>query len=157
MNPTDLALLTDLYQLTMAASYFTEGMTGPATFSFFVRSYPPERAAGASLAAPEVIALRDEPAAAIASQLGVDSGAVQPRLTPVMGRGRVVEPLPALAATRTYHQAERTRLPDAVPRLRSPQPWPVILSARLQREQEAASESRRKRMEIQARQAERRL
>src|SRR5947209_14606440 len=40
----DLALLTDLYQLTMAASYFAEGMTGPASFSFFVRAYPPERA-----------------------------------------------------------------------------------------------------------------
>jgi len=39
----DLALLTDLYQLTMAATYFAAGMTAPATFSFFVRAYPPDR------------------------------------------------------------------------------------------------------------------
>lgn len=38
------ALLTDLYQLTMAASYFAEGMTADATFSLFIRKYPPDRA-----------------------------------------------------------------------------------------------------------------
>ncbi len=40
----DAALFTDLYELTMAASYFHEGMTGPATFSLFVRTLPRERA-----------------------------------------------------------------------------------------------------------------
>ncbi|HXQ20680.1 MAG TPA: nicotinate phosphoribosyltransferase [Candidatus Acidoferrales bacterium] len=40
----NLALLTDLYQLTMGAAYFAEGMTAPATFSFFVRAYPAHRA-----------------------------------------------------------------------------------------------------------------
>jgi len=39
----DLALLTDLYQLTMAQSYFQSGRLEPATFSLFVRSYPPNR------------------------------------------------------------------------------------------------------------------
>jgi nicotinate phosphoribosyltransferase len=39
----DAALFTDLYELTMAASYFKEGMTGQATFSLFVRRLPPER------------------------------------------------------------------------------------------------------------------
>jgi nicotinate phosphoribosyltransferase len=34
------ALLTDLYELTMAASYFKEGMFEPATFSMFIRRYP---------------------------------------------------------------------------------------------------------------------
>lgn len=38
------ALLTDLYQLTMAASYFAEGMAEEATFSLFIRKYPAERA-----------------------------------------------------------------------------------------------------------------
>jgi nicotinate phosphoribosyltransferase len=38
-----LALLTDLYQLTMAACYFDQGMTGEATFSLFIRKYPPDR------------------------------------------------------------------------------------------------------------------
>ncbi len=37
-------LLTDLYELTMAASYFENGMADPATFSLFIRKYPPGRA-----------------------------------------------------------------------------------------------------------------
>jgi nicotinate phosphoribosyltransferase len=37
-------LLTDLYELTMAASYLQEGMCGEATFSLFIRDYPPHRA-----------------------------------------------------------------------------------------------------------------
>jgi nicotinate phosphoribosyltransferase len=38
-----LALLTDLYQLTMAACYFDQDMHAEATFSLFIRKYPPER------------------------------------------------------------------------------------------------------------------
>ncbi len=38
-----LALLTDLYQLTMAACYFDQDMSGEATFSLFIRKYPPQR------------------------------------------------------------------------------------------------------------------
>jgi nicotinate phosphoribosyltransferase len=41
--PHKLELLTDLYELTMAASYFENGMADPATFSLFVRKYPPNR------------------------------------------------------------------------------------------------------------------
>ena len=40
----NIALLTDLYELTMAASYFENHMAAPATFSLFVREYPPARA-----------------------------------------------------------------------------------------------------------------
>jgi nicotinate phosphoribosyltransferase len=36
-------LLTDLYQLNMAASYLRRGMSDAATFSLFVRRLPPER------------------------------------------------------------------------------------------------------------------
>lgn len=36
-------LVTDLYELTMAASYLREGMSGDATFSLFIRKYPPGR------------------------------------------------------------------------------------------------------------------
>jgi nicotinate phosphoribosyltransferase len=36
----NLALLTDLYELTMAASYFDHGMCEPASFSLFIRNYP---------------------------------------------------------------------------------------------------------------------
>ncbi len=37
------ALLTDLYQLTMAACYFDQGMDEEATFSLFIRKYPENR------------------------------------------------------------------------------------------------------------------
>ncbi|GAA3494706.1 nicotinate phosphoribosyltransferase [Streptomyces prasinosporus] len=37
------ATTTDLYEVTMAMSYLREGMTGPATFSLFVRDLPPGR------------------------------------------------------------------------------------------------------------------
>ena len=44
MRTTDsLALLTDLYQLTMAQTYFQSQRLDPATFSLFIRSYPPNR------------------------------------------------------------------------------------------------------------------
>ena len=36
-------LFTDLYELTMAAGYFAHQMTAPATFSLFIRGYPPNR------------------------------------------------------------------------------------------------------------------
>lgn len=39
-----LALLTDLYQLTMAACYFDQEMNEEATFSLFIRKYPKNRA-----------------------------------------------------------------------------------------------------------------
>ncbi len=39
----DVALLTDLYELTMAQGYLHEGHNEPATFSLFIRKYPPNR------------------------------------------------------------------------------------------------------------------
>jgi nicotinate phosphoribosyltransferase len=39
----ELALLTDLYQLTMVQSYWRRGMTERATFELFVRDLPPTR------------------------------------------------------------------------------------------------------------------
>ena len=39
----DQALLTDLYELTMAQSYYFEGMGSDAVFSLFIRDYPPNR------------------------------------------------------------------------------------------------------------------
>jgi len=43
LSPGDTALFTDLYELTMAASYFAHDMHGPATFELFVRELPPRR------------------------------------------------------------------------------------------------------------------
>lgn len=37
------AMLTDLYELTMAEVYFRRGMDKPATFSLFIREYPKDR------------------------------------------------------------------------------------------------------------------
>ncbi|MDR7415289.1 MAG: nicotinate phosphoribosyltransferase [Armatimonadota bacterium] len=39
----NMALLVDLYELTMAQSYFREGRNEPATFDLFVRNLPPRR------------------------------------------------------------------------------------------------------------------
>ncbi len=38
-----VALITDLYEINMAASYLRRNMIGPATFSLFVRRLPPTR------------------------------------------------------------------------------------------------------------------
>ena len=43
LSDENLALATDLYQLTMAAGYVAEGMAEPATFEMFVRRLPPRR------------------------------------------------------------------------------------------------------------------
>jgi len=38
-----MALLTDLYELTMAQSYFREEHNPPTTFDLFIRTLPPRR------------------------------------------------------------------------------------------------------------------
>ena len=43
MSSVSLALTTDRYELTMAASYLSRKMTESATFSLFVRDLPPDR------------------------------------------------------------------------------------------------------------------
>lgn len=43
MNPSTSALLTDLYELTMAQVYLEQQMDQPAVFEFFVRRLPPHR------------------------------------------------------------------------------------------------------------------
>jgi nicotinate phosphoribosyltransferase len=57
-----LTLLTDLYQLTMAACYFDQDMHAEATFSLFIRKYPARRsyfvAAGLSEVLPYLETLR---------------------------------------------------------------------------------------------------
>ena len=49
------ALLTDLYQLTMAAGYFGHDMFTPATFSLFIRNYPPHRSYFVSAGLADVV------------------------------------------------------------------------------------------------------
>jgi len=43
LKSEDTALLTDLYELTMAQSYFHENHDDQAVFSLFIRKYPPHR------------------------------------------------------------------------------------------------------------------
>ena len=40
----DLALFADLYELTMAQAFYQQGMFAQATYSLFIRQYPPNRA-----------------------------------------------------------------------------------------------------------------
>jgi nicotinate phosphoribosyltransferase len=42
-DASNVALLTDLYELTMAQAYLAEGLSGPAVFSLFARRLPPGR------------------------------------------------------------------------------------------------------------------
>jgi len=48
-------LLTDLYELTMGAAYYRQKMFAPATFSLFIRDYPPHRAYFVSAGLDEVL------------------------------------------------------------------------------------------------------
>ncbi len=50
-----LTLLTDLYQLTMAACYFEQGMDQEATFSLFIRKYPAGRGYFVAAGLPEAL------------------------------------------------------------------------------------------------------
>lgn len=43
-SPFSLGLFTDFYELTMAQAYWHDGHNGPATFSLFMRAFPPDRA-----------------------------------------------------------------------------------------------------------------
>ena len=52
-----IALSTDFYELTMAASYLARNMTGQATFSLFVRDLPPERGFLVAAGLDEVVRL----------------------------------------------------------------------------------------------------
>ena len=62
MTPRSLALATDLYELTMAAAYFANGLRSAATFELFVRELPVQRnflvAAGLAQALEYLEALR---------------------------------------------------------------------------------------------------
>jgi len=55
-----LALTTDLYELTMAASYLARGMTETATFSLFVRDLPPSRGFIVAAGVLDVLRLLEE-------------------------------------------------------------------------------------------------
>jgi nicotinate phosphoribosyltransferase len=78
LPPVPGGLLTDLYELNMAASYLRRGMRGPATFSLFVRHLPPNRgflvAAGLedAMAFLETFGFEDADLAYLGDVLGFD-------------------------------------------------------------------------------------
>ena len=43
LTPPETSLLTDLYEITMAASYHRLGRNEPAVFELFIRKLPPHR------------------------------------------------------------------------------------------------------------------
>ena len=55
MNSIRDALFADLYELTMAACYFENGMFAPATFSLYIRKYGPHRSYLVSAGLEEVL------------------------------------------------------------------------------------------------------
>ena len=55
-----LGLVTDLYELTMVASYLRRGMTGSATFSVFARRLPPDRGFLVAAGLDDVLRLLEE-------------------------------------------------------------------------------------------------
>lgn len=57
---TSLALFTDLYELTMAASYFQHRMFAPATFSLFTRELPAKRGFLVAAGLAEVLTYLEE-------------------------------------------------------------------------------------------------
>ncbi len=59
-RPNQLALLIDLYQLTMAQGYFQSRKVEPATFSLFVRAYPPDRGYFVSAGLEDVLNFLEE-------------------------------------------------------------------------------------------------
>ncbi len=77
------ALLTDLYELNMAASYLRRRMDEPATFSLFVRNLPANRgflvAAGleSCLEFLEGFGFEDDDLRYLADELGYDEGTIE--------------------------------------------------------------------------------
>lgn len=59
-NGAPLELLADLYELTMAAAYHRCGMASTATFSLFIREYPPHRGYLVSAGLEEVLRFLEE-------------------------------------------------------------------------------------------------
>ena len=138
------ALLTDLYELTMAQSYFQHGMYAPAAFSLFIRRYPKDRAYFVSAGLEDVLRLPGEKQ--VHRFLDGDGDvshdvialryerltSAEPLLRRVMKGGRIVEPPPSLADIRQTFTEEFSRLPREYKALRNPSAFPVEMSRELQ-------------------------
>ena len=141
----DAALFTDLYELTMAASYVRERMTGTATFSLFVRKLPAGRAFLVAAGLADALAyLRDfrfsEAALAYLGTLGGFDDAVLAALRAVRFTGNVralpegtvfFADEPLLEITAPILEAQLVEMKDEGDRIRRKmryRPKPVIKS-----------------------------
>ncbi|GHH75248.1 hypothetical protein GCM10018793_18120 [Streptomyces sulfonofaciens] len=133
------AMMTDLYEVTMALAYLEEGRTAPATFDLFVRDLPPERGflVSAGLGSSEDYLSRfrvgHEDVAAFAEVLHRPFGDMSSRcgerepaaaraalLETAMVHGRREHAPFSLADARQRLAADRADLPDAARRIRGP-------------------------------------
>ena len=69
LDSAEVPLLVDLYELTMAASYFEHGFNDPATFSLALRRLPETRGFMVAAGLERILELLEE--------FGFDSGAIE--------------------------------------------------------------------------------
>jgi len=113
-RPSTIALATDLYELTMAASYLALDMNARATFSLFVRKLPPTRSclvfAGLDVALDRLTALEfDEDAASAVA----GTGSVAPELARLMRDVRFTGDVWAMREGRVFFPDEPVLEVDA--------------------------------------------
>lgn len=100
-------LLTDLYEITMAASYLKEGMSGEATFSLFIRDYPSARSYFVSAGLEHILQLIPEMRF---SESSIDYLAslkkFQPEILDYLGRFRFTGSIRAIPEGRIFFAQE---------------------------------------------------
>lgn len=80
-----LALLTDLYQVTMAQAYFNDHKTERATFSLFIRSYPLIKGFFISAGLHNVLKFRELCTGRAGPRLSLNAGSLSPDFLKFLG------------------------------------------------------------------------
>ncbi len=133
--PAPSALLTDLYEFTMAQAYFREEMFAPATFSLFIRDVPAHRGYFVNAGLDEALTFLETMRYSrsdldILHETGLFEDDFLHHLSSLVFSGN----MHALAA-----------LPPAHKRVRNPDEYPVDISERLRaRQREAVQAVREK-------------
>ena len=148
------ALLTDLYELTMAAAYFENGFRDTASFELFVRSLPPQRGyllwtlhpARLSPNAPNSVkkkslipeANKSSARPTLMAALAKASSHERPNTiqrpsccSAALCAKASLTPSPNLEQIRDHARHELSRLPELCRRLQNPEPYPVHFSREL--------------------------
>jgi nicotinate phosphoribosyltransferase len=146
------AMLTDLYELTMAASYYEQGIFAPATFSLFIRKYPPDRGYFVSAGLNQVLYFLesfsfDQEDLDYLHSKNLFSNAFLDYLGRLRFTGDINaieegsiffkdEPILELTAPIIQGQLVETFIINAIKSIRNPKPFPVDLSPKLKDLQE---------------------